>query len=147
MKIDDISIEIIRELKQGRKSFKKIADKLRITENTVRTRVNKLIDAGVLDICGLVDPASLPSHQAVLMGIKLSNMNIVEKGEELSKLKGVISANVVTGRYDVILMVLFKKNFRLLEFYTEGISTVKGINFVETFVIYKSYNLKVPYQF
>jgi len=147
MKIDDINIKIIRELKQGRKSFKKIADKLRITENTVRTRVNKLMDAQVLDICGLVDPSSLPDHQAVLIGIKLSNMNIVEKGEELSKLKGVISANVVTGRYDVILMVLFKKNFGLLEFYTEGISTVKGINFVETFVIYKSYNLKVPYQF
>ena len=147
MKIDEINIQIIRELKQGRKSFKKIADKLRITENTVRTRVNKLIDAGVLDICGLVDPASLPGHRSVIIGIKLSNMNIVEKGEELSKLKGVISANVVTGRYDVILMVLFKKDFGLLEFYTEEISNVEGVNFVETFVIYKGYNLKVPYQF
>ncbi len=147
MKIDDINIKIIRELKQGRKSYKKIADKLRITENTVRTRVKKLIKSEVLDICGLVDPASLPGHQAVIIGIKLSNMNIVEKGEELSKLKGVVSANVVTGRYDILLMVLFKKNFGLLEFYTQEISNVDGINFVETFVIYKSYNLKVPYQF
>ncbi len=147
MKIDEINIQIIRELKHGRKSFKKIADKLQITENTVRTRVNKLIDSEVLDICGLVDPASLPGHRAVIIGIKLSNMNIVEKGEELSRLKGVISANVVTGRYDVILMVLFKESFGLLEFYTEEISNVEGINFVETFVIYKGYNLKVPYQF
>ncbi|MCK5542291.1 MAG: Lrp/AsnC family transcriptional regulator [Desulfobacterales bacterium] len=147
MKIDEINIKIIRELKQGRKSFKKIADKLRITENTVRTRVNKLIEAEILDICGLVDPASLPGHRAVMIGIKTSNMNIVEKCKELSKLKGVISASVVTGRYDIILMVLFKKNFGLLEFYTEELSSVKGINFVETFVIYKSYNLKVPYQF
>ena len=147
MKIDKINIEIIRELKQGRKSYKKIADKLAITENTVRARVNKLIENEVLDICGLVDPSSLPGHRAVMIGIKLSQMNIVDKGEELSKLKGVVSASVVTGRYDIILMVLFKKNFGLLEFYTEELSNIEGINYVETFVIYKSYNLKVPYQF
>ena len=147
MKIDDTNIDIIRELKQGKKSFKKIADKLAITENTIRTRVNKLQEEGVLEICGLVDPGTLPGHRSVLIGIKLSGMNLVEKGEEISKLKGVISVCVVTGRYDLIILVLFKKNFGLLEFYTDEIARVKGINSVETFVIYKSYNLKVPYIF
>ncbi|MBT3388511.1 MAG: Lrp/AsnC family transcriptional regulator [Desulfobacula sp.] len=147
MKIDDTNIDIIRELRQGKKSFKKIADKLAITENTVRSRVNKLQDEGVLEICGLVDPATLPDHRAVIIGIKLAEMNLVEKGEEISKLKGVISVSVVTGRYDLLVLVLFKKNFGLLEFYTKEISQIKGISSVETFVIYKSYNLKVPYIF
>ena len=147
MKIDDTNIDIIRELKQGKKSFKKIADKLAITENTVRSRVNKLQDEGVLEICGLVDPATLPDHRAVIIGIKLAQMNLVEKGEEISKLKGVISVSVVTGRYDLLVLVLFKKNFGLLEFYTKEISQIKGISSVETFVVYKSYNLKVPYIF
>ncbi len=147
MKIDDTNIDIIRELKEGKKSFKKIADKLAITENTVRTRVNNLQQEGVLEICGLVDPATLPGHRVVIIGIKLTEMNLVEKGEEISKLKGVISVNVVTGRYDLIILVLFKKGFGLLEFYTEEISAVNGIGSVETFVVYKSYNLKVPYVF
>lgn len=147
MKIDKTNIDIIRELKDGKKSFKKIADKLQITENTVRSRVNKLTDEGVLEICGLVDPSTLPGHRTVIIGIKLSEMNLVEKGEEISKLKGVISTSVVTGRYDLIVLVLFKKGFGLLEFYTEEISKVKGVNSVETFVVYKSYNLKVPYIF
>ena len=147
MKIDDTNIDIIRELRQGKKSFKKIADKLAITENTVRSRVNKLQDEGVLEICGLVDPATLPDHRAVIIGIKLTEMNLVEKGEEISKLKGVISVSVVTGRYDLLVLVLFKKNFGLLEFYTKEISQIKGISSVETFVVYKSYNLKVPYIF
>lgn len=145
MKIDDINIAIIRELRQGRKSYKKIADKLKITENTVRTRVNKLKDEGVLEICGLFNPADLPGYQTVIIGIKLSAANLVEKGEEISKLRGVISASVVTGRYDLIIQVLFKPGFKLLEFYTDEISKVEGINTVETFVIYKAYNLKVPY--
>ncbi|MDA3788498.1 MAG: Lrp/AsnC family transcriptional regulator [Desulfobacula sp.] len=147
MKIDDTNIDIIRELRHGKKSFKKIADKLAITENTVRSRVNKLQEEGVLEICGLVDPATLPGHRAVIIGIKLKEMNLVEKGEEISKLKGVISVCVVTGRYDLLLLILFKKGFGLLEFYTEEISQIKGVSSVETFVIYKSYNLKVPYIF
>ena len=147
MKIDKTNIDIIRELKEGKKSFKKIADKLAITENTVRSRVNKLQEEGVLEICGLVDPATLPGHRTVIIGIKLSEMNLVENGEEISKLKGVISTSVVTGRYDLIILVLFKKGFGLLEFYTEEISKIKGVNSVETFVVYKSYNLKVPYIF
>ncbi len=147
MKIDDTNIDIIRELKQGKKSFKKIADKLAITENTVRSRVNMLQEEGVLEICGLVDPATLPGHRTVIIGIKLTEMNLVEKGEEISKLKGVISVCVVTGRYDLLVLVLFKKGFGLLEFYTEEIAQIKGIRSVETFVIYKSYNLKVPYIF
>ena len=147
MKIDDTNIDIIRALKEGKKSFKKIADKLDITENTVRTRVNNLQKEGVLEICGLVDPATLPGHRVVIIGIKLTQMNLVEKGEEISRLKGVISVNVVTGRYDLIILVLFKKGFGLLEFYTEEISNINGIGSVETFVVYKSYNLKVPYVF
>ncbi len=147
MKIDDINIDIIRELKQGKKSFKKIADKLGITENTVRARVNRLQEEGVLEICGLVDPARLPGHRVVIVGIKLSEMNLVEKGKEINRLKGVISTSVVTGRYDIMVLVLFKKGFGLLEFYTEEISKVEGVSSVETFVVYKSYNLKVPYIF
>lgn len=147
MKIDETNIEIIRELKQGKKSFKKIADKLSITENTVRSRVNNLQDEGILEICGLVEPSMLPDHKVVIIGIRLSEMNLVEKGAEISKLKGVISVSVVTGRYDLIVLVLFKKGFGLLEFYTEEISQVQGVRSVETFVVYKSYNLKVPYIF
>lgn len=147
MKIDKTNIDIIRELKEGKKSFKIIADKLSITENTVRSRVNKLQEEGVLEICGLVDPATLPGHQSVVIGIKLTEMNLVQKGEEISKLKGVISTSVVTGRYDLILQVLFKEGFGLLEFYTDELSKIEGVNSVEAFVVYKSYNLKVPYIF
>ncbi len=109
MKIDQTNIDIIKELKQGKKSFKRIADKLAITENTVRSRVNKLQEEGVLEICGLVDPAMLPGHRVVIIGIKLSEMDLVEKGREISRLKGVIHTNVVTGRFDLLIMVLFKK--------------------------------------
>lgn len=145
MKIDETNIDIIRELRQGKRSFKKIADKLNITENTVRSRVNKLMEEGILDISGLVDPSKIPGHSTVMIGLKLTEMNLIDKCEEISTLRGVISVAVVTGRYDLLVFVLLKKGFGLLEFYTEEMSKVDGVRSVETFVIYKSNNLKVPY--
>jgi len=68
-----------------------------------------------------------------------------QSGEEFSRLKGVISVSVVTGRFDLILVVLLKPGFGLLEFYTDVVSRLKDVQSVETFVVYKSYNFKVPY--
>lgn len=145
MKIDETSLAIIKHLREGRKSFQKISEDLSITENTVRARANRLIEEGVLAVTGLVDPEAIPGHRLVLVGIKLGTMDLVKKGEEFSKLKGVVSACVVTGRYDLILTVLLNDDYDLLQFYTEEVSRIKDVQSAETFVVYKMYNLKVPY--
>ena len=145
MDIDQINLSIIKHLQDGRKSYKKIGEELSLSENTVRTRVNKLIDEGVLAIAGLVDAEAISDHRIVIVGVKLSTMELVKKGDQFSRLKGVISVSVVTGRFDLILVVLLKPGFGLLEFYTEEVSRLKDVQSVETFVVYKSYNFKVPY--
>ena len=145
MNIDKNNLAIIKHLRNGRKSYKKIAQDLNLSENTVRTRVQKLIDEGVLDISGMVNPESIDGHRVVMVGVKLKSMDLVNKGEEFSKLRGVVSVSVVTGRFDLILIVLLKSGFGLLEFYTEEVSKITDVQSVETFVVYKGYNLKVPY--
>ena len=145
MKIDETSLAIIKHLREGRKSFQKIAEDLSITENTVRARVGKLVDEGVLEIAGLVDPEAIQGHRIALVGIKLNSMDLVTKGEEFSLLKNVVSVCVVTGRYDLFLTVLLNDENDLLRFYTEQVSQVKDVQSAETFVVYKSYRLKVPY--
>jgi Lrp/AsnC family transcriptional regulator for asnA, asnC and gidA len=145
MNIDKNNLAIIKHLRNGRKSYKKIAQNLSLSENTVRTRVQKLIDEGILEIKGFVNPESIDGHRVVMVGVKLQSMDLVNKGEEFSNLKGVVSVSVVTGRFDLILIALLKPGFGLLEFYTEEVSKIKDVQSVETFVVYKSYNLKVPY--
>ena len=145
MKIDENTIAIIRHLREGRKSFQKIADDLSLSENTVRTRVNKLTNAGILDICGLVNPEAIEKIKPAIIGVKLKTTDMFKKGEEFSKLRGVVSVSVVTGRFDLMLLVLFNSDYGLQEFYAEEVNRIKDVQSLETFVIYKSYNLKVPY--
>ncbi|HSL41124.1 MAG TPA: AsnC family transcriptional regulator, partial [Desulforhopalus sp.] len=103
MKIDEINLAIINHLRDGRMPFKKIADSLAVSEGTVRGRVKKLKEEGVLAITALVDPEAVPHHSIVMVGVRLKDMDLVKKGEEFSQLRGVISVCVVTGRFDLLL--------------------------------------------
>ena len=141
--MDATDIAIIKELKDGRKSFRTIADTLDLAEGTVRSRVRRLRDDGVLEITGLVDPEALEDHSVVLVGVRLNDMNLVKKGEEFNNLRGVMSVCVVTGRFDLIVTVVLEKNFGILEFYTEEVSRIENIQSVETFVVYKSFDMNV----
>lgn len=85
MKIDETNRRIIRELRDGRKSFGEIAKKLAITPNTVRGRVKKLVANRVLNITGVIDRGKMDNHFLGIVGIKLRNMNLIKKGQEFSK--------------------------------------------------------------
>ncbi|NNF47956.1 MAG: Lrp/AsnC family transcriptional regulator [Desulfofustis sp.] len=145
MFIDQLNLDIIRHLREGRKSFKKIADALGVTENTIRARVNKLCEDGILDFTGNIDPESFKGHRLLYLGVKLTDLDISRKGEDFSRLPGVLSVAIVTGRYDIILQVLLNDQFNLLEFITEHVAKIEGVQTVESFIVYKGYNLKVPY--
>jgi Lrp/AsnC family transcriptional regulator for asnA, asnC and gidA len=145
MKIDATNLAIIKQLREGRKSFRKIAEELAITENTVRARVTKLMEEGVLEITGLVDPEAIQGHRVAIVGIKLATMALVKKGKEFSTLKNVVSVCVVTGRYDLLVTVLLNDGHDLLQFFTEEVSRIKDVQSAETFVVYKNYRHKVPY--
>ena len=144
--MDTTDIAIITELRDGRTSFKTIADRLNLAEGTVRNRFRKLKEQGILDVTGLVDPEALPEHSVVMIGVQVRDMDLVKKAEEFSRLRGVISVCVVTGRFDLIVTVMLAKDFTILKFYTEEAVKVTNIRSVETFVVYKSFNLKVPLQ-
>jgi Lrp/AsnC family transcriptional regulator for asnA, asnC and gidA len=145
MEVDDTNIEILRHLKDGRISYKFIAEALSLTENTIRSRVNKLIEEGILKFSGSVQIDDIAGHNLLYLGIKLKTMELQNKAQEFSRLKGVVSAGIVTGRYDIILQVLLGRDYTLLEFITEQVAKVEDVQTVESFIVYKGYNLNVPY--
>ncbi len=147
MKIDDTNLALIKLLREGRKSYGNMAEELSLTENTVRSRVNKLISEKVLKISGLIDPSAISGHQVIIVALKLDTVELKDKAEELSRLKGVVSASITNGRYDCFIYVLLsdEQGFGLPEFLDGELSQVDQIKDYETFVVYKSVNLKIPY--
>ena len=145
IQLDRLNMSIISQLQDGRKSYGKIAAHLGVAENTVKARVRRLESDGILKIAGFVNPEAMEGHQIVYIGIKLKGMTHLPKGEEISRLRRVVSVGVVTGRYDLLLTVHLKQGFGFLEFLSEELGRVEGIKSIESFMVYKGFEIKVPY--
>jgi len=61
--IDNLDRLIIEELrKNGRESYKKIAKKLKVSDGTIRFRVNRMVKAHIIKISALVNPFSFEHY-------------------------------------------------------------------------------------
>ena len=89
----------------------------------------------------------MPGIQVVVMGVKLKTMDLERKAKEFSALRGVFSASVVTGRYDLMVQLQLSEEdgLSLLDFFKTELVKVAEVQEVETFVVYQSHQLWIPY--
>src|SRR5271165_6773574 len=68
---DDVSKQIIEQLQQdGRRSYAAIGKAIGLSEAAVRQRVQRLQDAGVMQIVAVTDPLTLGFHRQAMIGLK-----------------------------------------------------------------------------
>ena len=142
VQLNQLDWEIIGELqKNGREPNSTIAKKLNVTEGTIRQRVKKLLEAGVLRVSGQLNPEFLEGHQLILMGINIKESKRLEKTfHDLSALEEVHSVAITSGRYDLFIQVIVSNNLGVVNFLTKSMSTIDGISQTETFVLLKTKN-------
>lgn len=106
-----------------------------------------MIESGLMDIKAMVSTKNLePGHQTAYIGVRLKTPALKVLAEKLSLLPGVISAAVVTGRYDLILTVMLTPKLTLIDFFSHMLELHgDDIQTNETFLVYEEVNLKIPY--
>jgi Lrp/AsnC family transcriptional regulator, regulator for asnA, asnC and gidA len=140
MQPDETDWKIISILKEGYVPNNTIALELGVSEGTVRARLKKLKEAGILQIRALINPDVLENKQLVIVAMRVAESKLLDrKAEELSHLKNVLSVSIASGRYDLIAEVLLDSNRGLVKFLTEELSTVEGILASESFIMLKNY--------
>jgi len=142
MTLDELDRQIIDALRaNGRETNVDIARRLRVTEGTVRARIKKLTDAGVLRISGRVNPEFLVGHQVVLVGINVKESKSLEKtAQAIAKLPHVNYAAITSGRYDILAQVIVDSNKGIINFLTRSLAKIAAVNRTETFVLLKTHN-------
>ena len=140
MQPDKLDWKIINILSKKHIPNSAIAQKLSVSEGTIRQRLKRLQNNGVLKIRALRDPNTLENQQLAVVAATLMEAKLLDsKAQEISKLRNVISVSIVSGRYDILIEVLVESNRGLVNFLTEKLSTIEGISKTETFLILKSY--------
>ena len=142
MTLDPLDKKLISILnRDGRENNSDIAKELLISEGTVRNRIKKLTDSGVLKVSGLLNPDTVPEKQLVFLGVKIAVSKDLRKlAEKISVLEGVQAAYITTGRYDIIVEVWLNVKYGLIQFLSETLASIDGITSTESFLIMKSYN-------
>jgi len=141
MKLDETDYKIIELLKEnGRVQNNEIASRLSISGGTVRNRIKKLIESNFLYIKGLINPEMIPGKQLVIIGIRVSDSKKMEKvGLYMTSLKDVVSVNMTTGRFDLIIDIFIEPK-NLLNFLSVELAKIDDmILSTESFVTMKSF--------
>lgn len=115
---DKLNQQIIDMLESdGRLPFKEIAKALDISEGTVRNRVNRMKDAGVLQIKALVDRSAINYATDSMLGIKVApTSSPSEVAKRLQDCSEIVFIIWVTGRYDLLVEIASEGDETLSKF-------------------------------
>jgi len=134
--IDDLDRKVILELQEdARRPYKEIARKLKVSEGTVRNRVNRLVDRGVLKLQARVDPFAFPHKISALVAVSVKERESDTTMAEIEKIPCVTSVWNATGRYDLFceVMVDSLEDLNIILF-RKVLKDIRGIASTETFV-------------
>ena len=136
-RLDDVAKRIIELLQEdGRQSYAAIAKAVGLSEAAVRQRVQRLLDAEVMQIVAVTDPIQVGFSRQAMIGIRASG-DLAALGEALSDMAEVDYVVTTAGSFDILAEVVCEDDDHLLDLLTNQIRTLPGVRSTETFVYLK----------
>jgi Lrp/AsnC family transcriptional regulator for asnA, asnC and gidA len=135
MIIDELDSQIIMALQQnGRKSYMELAKLLHVSETTARNRVKHLVGEGIITINAIPDIEALGYGFVGIIGLQVRLSDLREVASRLTKHPNVSYLANVTGRFDLIAIVVTRSSAEFADFMEKVISTIPNVLRTETFV-------------
>ncbi len=132
--LDKMSKAIIEKLQQdGRRSYAAIGKAVGLSEAAVRQRVQRLTDAGVMQIVAVTDPMQLGFSRQAMVGIRCQG-DATKIAERLSDLSAVDYVVLTAGTFDAIIEVVCADDAELLELLNKEIRAIPGVASAEALV-------------
>jgi len=145
IKLDRLDFAILSFLqKDGRMSFTVIAKKLKVSIGTIRTRFNKLIKDGTVNIVGRVNPEKVGFRSYAQIAVYVRPATLKEKVARAIVRHAEVSFLAMTsGDYDLEVDVMCRDNDHLLAFVNE-ISRIPGVHQTKTTIYFKVWKYAQP---
>ncbi|HEY0247818.1 MAG TPA: Lrp/AsnC family transcriptional regulator [Gryllotalpicola sp.] len=135
--LDAVSKAIIEQLQaDGRRSYAEIGKAVGLSEAAVRQRVQKLTDAGVMQIVAVTDPLQLGFFRQAMIGVRASGDTRVVAAQ-LARLDAVDYVVLTAGDFDILVEVVCENDEELITLLNSEIRTIDNVISTETFVYLK----------
>ena len=126
--MDDVDRAIVVELEaDGRRAFREIARQVGVSEATVRARVRRLEETGLLQIVAFADPAKMGNSAMALLFLRVAPAEHDNIVAELSGRPEVSYLSTVLGNSDLCVQVVVRDQVQLGEFVRNQVRTLPGV--------------------
>ncbi|MFY1697824.1 Lrp/AsnC family transcriptional regulator [Solwaraspora sp. WMMA2101] len=134
--LDDVAKQIIEQLQEdGRRPYATIGKAVGLSEAAVRQRVQRLLDAGVMQIVAVTDPLQLGFPRQAMIGLRTSG-DLEAVADRLAELEEVDYVVITAGSFDLLTEVVCRNDDHLLEI-LQRLRAVEGVVSTEAFVYLK----------
>jgi Lrp/AsnC family transcriptional regulator for asnA, asnC and gidA len=126
---------LIRLLQQNaRMSFAELSRITGIPESTVRRRVERLQDRGIIRFAMIADAEQLGYEISAMIALRIDLARLNDIGQTLADRSEVVFASFLTGGYDIIAQILVESQSALVELLME-FAAIEGVRSSETFLM------------
>src|SRR5437763_16728840 len=134
--LDGTAKQIIEQLQQdGRRSYAAIGKAVGLSEAAVRQRVQRLLEAGVMQIVAVTDPLTLGFRRQTMIGIRCAG-DLEQAADRLAVLDEIDYVVITAGSFDLLAEVVCEDDDHLLEILGR-VRAVPAVTATETFVYLK----------
>ena len=116
--IEGLNLRIVEFLQEdGRATFSSIADKLGVSESTVRSRVARMREQNMIHFITVTNPLALGHSSWAMLGISVGQgSSATEVAEYFRELDEVVYAMRIAGRFDLLVEVVVDTPISLRDF-------------------------------
>lgn len=127
--LDEINTRILELLEEdARRSFTEMAEKLKISESSIRKRVSALQKEGIIKKFTIkVDNAKLGLNTVAIVGINVDSDKMLKIAQRLCDFKDVKCVATSSGDHMIMLEVWAKNGKELNNLISEKIGKIDGI--------------------
>ncbi len=136
VELDALDFQILNVLmKDGQTSNVDMSRAFGTSVNTIRNRIQRMIDNKVLQVIGVTNPVLLGFDVHVIIGVDVDYPFITSVAEGFAQMKPVRYVAYAAGEHDLVVMAFFKDSEHFFHWLTEQVSQLKGITGMKTMII------------
>ena len=131
--IDNVDRSIIEQLQQdGRVPYTRLGAAVGLSEAAVRQRVQRLMDAGLMQVVAVTNPMSHGKRRMAMIGVRAEGPTD-DIAKTLQAMDNVDYLVVTAGTFDLMCEAVVEDDLALLDL-TNRIRSVPGVKSTETFI-------------
>lgn len=132
---DEAIIAHLRE--DGRMNIRTLADKIGLNEATVRSRIRRLENSGMMRVVARIDQGAAGFPLTCLAGMRIKGRSIKEVTADLEKIDQIISIVSVIGGNDIEVNIIARNHDELYDILNHQIPAIAGVISVESAMVVK----------